>query len=404
MLTPYDEFPVHQSPYPFSHIPSTDYSWDDGYFFGIFSPDDAVFLATGARVSANTDMVGGYAMLNVRGHQTTVRFNRTWRRNFELEIGPWRLQFIEPMKKIRLTLADNGSGLAFDLIWEGASPAFLEGHHVAVHRGRRTTDQSRYTQPGRVEGRISLGNQSWAVSPDRWKGSRDHSWGLYADRPPLSPPAALLPPRESSTAPVRAFRFWTMFDAGPFSGFYHMHETSEGVQTAMNDVFGTPFEGRIHRGWHGAVAHLKTGRHEIEFEPGSRLMKRARLFLTDSEGGEWRQEFEVASQPWIPQTIGYHPGSWKDGGTFITFHGSEELALEWDEFDFSKQPTRYSAYKVGAETAASSFGEGVLKGQEIFGSEYVTHFKTVAPDGTTAQGAAHAELFITGRYRPYGFE
>lgn len=33
MLTPYDEFPVHQAPYTFSHIPSTDYNWDDGYWF-----------------------------------------------------------------------------------------------------------------------------------------------------------------------------------------------------------------------------------------------------------------------------------------------------------------------------------------------------------------------------------
>lgn len=34
LLTPYDELPVHQSSQPFSVIPSTDYGWDDGYYFG----------------------------------------------------------------------------------------------------------------------------------------------------------------------------------------------------------------------------------------------------------------------------------------------------------------------------------------------------------------------------------
>lgn len=45
-------------------------------------------------------------------------------------------------------------------------------------------------------------------------------------------------------------------------------------------------------------------------------------------------EFPVHQAPWVVQTMGYHPGSWSDGGTFFTYHGSEELALEWDQFDF----------------------------------------------------------------------
>ena len=39
MLTPYDELPVHQSPYPFSVAPIADYSFDDGYYFGVFSAE-----------------------------------------------------------------------------------------------------------------------------------------------------------------------------------------------------------------------------------------------------------------------------------------------------------------------------------------------------------------------------
>ena len=43
-LTPYDELPVHQAPYPVSYIPATDYAWDEGYFYGIYSADAQLLL------------------------------------------------------------------------------------------------------------------------------------------------------------------------------------------------------------------------------------------------------------------------------------------------------------------------------------------------------------------------
>lgn len=401
-LTPYDEFPVHQAPHPFSYIPSTDFNWDDGYYFGVFSPDDGVFLATGARVNPNTDIIGGYALLNIRGQQTTLRFNRCWRRDFSLRIGPWRIEFVEPLKTVRLVLEENSSGISFDILWEGTSPAFLEEHHVAVNRGRRTTDQTRYSQPGKATGRLSFRGQNWKITPDCWSGARDHSWGLYADRPPLSPIASVLPPRQVDDGPKRALRFWTCFRTDPFSGFFHLHEDVDGRQAVFNDVFGTPFGGRLFQGWDKAI-ELTAGRHEIEFQTNTRMLKRATLYLTDASGGAWRQEFEVKAPPWVVQTMGYHPGSWKDGGTFFTYHGSEELALEWDEFDFSIQPAPFTPYVVCGEAAASNFGEGSAEDQKVHGPEYLCHVTTYAPDGTIGTGAAQVEMFINGPYHRYKF-
>ncbi|WP_340316249.1 hypothetical protein [Rhizorhabdus argentea] len=402
-LTPYDEYPVHQAAHPFSYIPSTDYNWDDGYYFGVFSPDDGVFLATGARVNPNSDLFGGYALLNVRGHQTTLRFNRVWRPDFSLKIGPWRVEFIEPLKSLRLVLERNESGMEFDILWTGSSPAFLEEHHIATHRGRRTTDQTRYSQPGFAQGTMSLGDQRWTITPDKWSGARDHSWGLYAERPPLSPMASILPPREVDIGPQRALRFWTCFRSDPYSGFFHLHEDAEGRQAKFNDVFGTPFGGKLFKGWDEAI-ELVAGRHEMEFDEGSRLLKKATIHLTDDQGREWKQVYETAAPPWVVQTMGYHPGSWKDGGTFFTYHGSETLAIEHDVFDFSKQPTPYRAYKVSGEAAETNFGEGNQAADTVYGPEYLARVTTYAPDGTVSTGAAQIEMFIKGRYAPYGIE
>ncbi len=401
MLTPYDEFPVHQSAYSFSHVPSTDYSWDDGYYFGVMSPEHGVFLATGLRVNPNSDMVGGYALLNIRGRQFTLRFNRCWRPDFSLRIGPYEITFVEPLKKIRLTLDPNDSGLEFDILWEGTSAAYLEGHHFAENRGRRTTEQSRYSQPGVASGHIALAGERWEVTPDKWTGTRDHSWGLYTARAPLAPDPALLPPRQNS-GPARALRFWSVFRTEDYSGFYHLHETAQGEQLKMNDVFGTPFEGKLFRGWDDETVDLATGRHELSFQPGTRILSGATIHLTDTQGRPWRQEFRFDTPPWVVQTMGYHAGSWKDGGTFHTYHGSETLALEWDDFDFSVQPFKFTPYVIG-DKARDDFNLGLDTNALIHGLEYLGDITTIAPDGSRYRGAGQVECMISGPFAPYGF-
>ncbi|MDB5702398.1 MAG: hypothetical protein JWL66_2597 [Sphingomonadales bacterium] len=403
MLTPYDEFPVHQASRPFSYVPSTDYSWDDGHYIGIFSPEHKIFLCMGMRVNANTDMIGGYALLNIAGHQTTVRFSRCWRGNFSMTIGPFSIDFVEPLKTLRVKLDENDSGMTFDILWEGSSPPFLEDHHVSVNRGRHTTDQTRYSQPGSATGTLSLNDKSWAIEPNGWQASRDHSWGLYAGRAPLSPPSHLLPPRVSF-GPQRALRLWTVFKSGEISGFYHLHETAEGVQVKMNDVFGTPFGGRLFRDWGEEDIELVAGVHETVLEPGTRMLKGTNVTLTDTLGRVWRQEIRVVSPPWVPMTMGYHPGSWKDGGTFGTYHGSETLAMEWDYFDFSVQPCKYQPYRVSGSGAEDDFGLGLDYSKLVHGVEYLGQITTIAPDGTRYEGSGQVEFFINGPYTPLGLE
>jgi hypothetical protein len=401
-LTPYDEFPVHQAPLPFSHIPSTDYNWDDGYYWGAFNPQEKVFLAVGMRVNPNTDMVGGYALLNEDGRQVTVRFNRCWRRDFNLQIGPFRYEVLEPLKKLHLVLDRNDSGVAFDLVWEGVCPAFVENRHVAVTRGRHTTDQTRYSQPGAAQGTINSRSRTYDVRRETWSGARDHSWGLYAERPPLGPVQSLLPPRPRSE-PGRAMRFWTCFRADPYSGFFHFHETADGAPCETGDVFGGGFAGHLNRGFSGELVVLSSIERDFEYRPDTRILQRASIKLTDQAGRRWDMVFDTAAPPWVVQTMGYMPGSWKDGGTFHTYHGSEELAFEWDEFDFSKQPFRYTPYRVQGDAARDTYGLG-LDYEKLQGVEYLAAVTLKAPDGSVQHGAAQVEHFINGRYSPYGFE
>ncbi|WP_156842902.1 hypothetical protein [Novosphingobium aquimarinum] len=400
MLSPFDEFPIHQTSRTFAELPSTDFSWDDGCYFGIFSADERVFLACGYRVNANTDMIGGFAILNVAGQQRTVRFSRCWRQEMDTRIGPFRVEVIEPLRRLRLTLEPNDSGISFAIDWHGVSPAVLEDHHDASNRMRKTTDQSRYCQPGAPQGFIALGERHWTVDPTSWHAARDHSWGLYAERRPLSPDPKWLPPKSPKGA-QRALRFWIIFRSEPYSGFYHLHEDSKGVRRQFDDVFGTPLGGSIAEGWNGVSHEIVDARHEAEYLPGTKVLKRVTMTLTDALGGVWSQEFETAGPPWMGQTSGYYPGGWKDGGNVHTYHGSEELALEWDEFDFSSQPLVHEGYKTD-DGHFDGFGRGEVKGHPVQGNVYLCSVQTTAPDGSISIGAAHVEHYYNGPYHPYG--
>lgn len=379
---------MHQASRPFSHVPSTDTAWDDGYFFGVQSPKDDLFLFTGMRVSPNTDMIGGYGGIRLGARQMTARFSRVWRPDFDTAIGPLAYRFVEPFKDIHIALGPNDSPLSFDLHWLGQAPAIEEAHHQASSRGRSTTDQTRYTQAGAAQGWIEFDGTRFEVTPDSWGGTRDHSWGIYDDRPPLKGLQQWLPPREVPENP-RALRLWVPFRAQDYTGFYCFHEDGDGNAVGLNDVFGTPFEGRIDFGWDRSV-RLVSGTHELEFHPGTRVMKRGVITLVDENGGTWRQELESIGMPWFPMTIGYHMGSWKDGGTMATYHGDGPVQ-EWDEIAVGSQPFDYTPYQTGHTFKAQGF-------------EYLGAIKSTDPDGQTVDATGQVELFINGRYAPYGFD
>lgn len=385
MITPYDEFPVHQAPRPFSELPVTDLSWDDGYYFGIFSAARATFVYTGLRVCANSDVVGAYAGVMREGIQRTVRLSRIWRPDFDVAVGPLRFDVVEPLNRLHLSLGDNPSGLGFDLDWVALAPPYEEAHHVASERGRRTTDQCRYVQCGSAAGWIAIDGERIPVDGG-WSATRDRSWGLYAPRRPLGDLREWLPPARPSRR--RALRWWMPFRTDDHVGFLHFHEDADGRRDGLDDVFGTPFEGWIDRG--GRRIPLADVTHRAELVAGTRSIAGAELVATDVEGGCWRYELRTATQPWFPLTIGYHQGSWRDGGTIATYHpDTSGVYVEHDEFDFRAQPFEHSLYH----------GPNV---PGMHGMEHLVTVRSTAPDGARGEGLAQVELFIEGDYRPYG--
>jgi hypothetical protein len=390
VLTPYDEFPVHTTPYPVSHIPSTDPAWDNGYYFLAYDLETGIALWNGIRITPNSNVVGAHTSFNVRGVQRTLRLSRIWRDDYSLSVGPLRFEVVEPLKCIRMVLEPNESGMSYDVLWTGLAPPHLAGHHRAIHNGRYTTDQSRYHQVGTATGWLELDGRRYDMPESApWGGSRDHSWGVYEGRPPIAAESKWYPPVAKPEIP-RALRFSLFLEGEDMSSYFHFHEGPEGERVHFNDAFGIPLEGWINFGWQGQVLEIVDYRHQLRWRPGTRSVTDGTVWLTDEKGGEWRLDLEVTLPPHVLGQVGYHIGAWRDGGTIHTYHNGSPV-MEWDEFDFSAQPCQHTFP-----------GNGVTR--TVFGVEHLASVRITDPGGTVSRGRAQFEIFLNGRYTPYGFE
>ena len=246
VINQYDEYPVHQAPYPFSYIPSTDYAWNEGYYFGLYNADE------------------GRVPLRRHAGQPEHRHDRRLRRRERprpADHGPLQPPVAGPRRHEHRAVLDPLRRTAPadpDEPWRrtthrsrststGSASANIieEPHHLAESRGRRTSDLTRYYQSGTADGWIQVGDKRFTFEPGQWWGSRDHSWGLYLQRAPLLPDPKWLPPSRAARRAPRPALGVVVGVSPENSGFFSVHESEEGEQVHMSDVFGTPLEGGI---------------------------------------------------------------------------------------------------------------------------------------------------------------
>lgn len=121
------------------------------------------------------------------------------------QVGPFGVEVIEGLKRLRVVLGPNDHGLAFDLTWEGSIPPQVEPQHFIRSQERVVFDSKRMAQTGQWTGSITVDGETLDVTPDRWWGIRDRSWGI---RPVGEPEPPGIQARNAGTfywlyAPVR---------------------------------------------------------------------------------------------------------------------------------------------------------------------------------------------------------
>jgi hypothetical protein len=224
-LSSWDDFPVHQTAEPIRNVATSDRNFYDRYYFNLHGSSDELFMVMGLGQYPNLGVQDAFAVVGRKGTHRVVRASRTLGDRMEMSVGPFRIEIIKPLEELRFILEDNEHGLACDLRWRGAIQAFLEPRQFVRKHGRVLFDTERFAQTGFWEGTLQFGDETIAITPDRWKGTRDRSWGVR----PIGEPEA--PGIRGSEGQLTGIWNYYPMQFDDYTILYMLNEQEDGVRT-----------------------------------------------------------------------------------------------------------------------------------------------------------------------------
>jgi len=300
---PLDEYPIHQAPVSMRYVATSDRNFYDRCYFNAHDRTGDIFLVTGLGVYPNLGVIDAYATVRKGDHQWAVRCSDALDdRSMNAAVGPYRVEVQEPLQRVRVVCDAADHGVGFDLTWEGSFAAVMEPNHVmrtGANDARSIIDASRFAQVGTCDGTLSVGGVDHTVSPDRWVGTRDRSWGIR----PVGEPE---PAGRNADEPLEGF--WWLYVPLRFDDFavvIIVQELADGFRTLNGAT----------RVWHdGRIEQLGWPEVEIEYRSGTRHPERAVLHLTERGGKPLDLEVETLGSVVLHVGAGYGGDSdWSHG-------------------------------------------------------------------------------------------
>ncbi len=178
-LTLLDEFLDHQIADTFATIVESDIGWTEKVWGAFARKDGALSISFGLGKYHNRNVMDGFGGISRGAEQWTVRASRRLDSGLQdMGVGPVRYEVVEPLQKVRFSLAPNDTQpIAFDILFEGELPPFFEKRNVRRNANRTAMNVVRYHQAGKVSGWVEIDGRREVVD-EAWFGFRDHSWGM----------------------------------------------------------------------------------------------------------------------------------------------------------------------------------------------------------------------------------
>lgn len=188
-LTPMDEFLAHQTTETFDRVFTSDRNFYDRHYFNMHSCSDEIFVIMGMGQYPNLGTSDAFVTVSVGEKQFIVRASRELNGDrLNTKVGPIGVEVIEGLRKMRVYCEPNEWGLSMDLVFEGTVEAIEEPKtEQRMPHGRMQMETSRYAQVGTWSGTLEVDGRRYEVTPDRWQGVRDHSWGVRPIGEPEAP-------------------------------------------------------------------------------------------------------------------------------------------------------------------------------------------------------------------------
>ena len=318
MLSKMDDYPVHQIADVIRHVGPSDRNFYDRYYFNLHGSSDELFMVMGLGQYPNLAVQDAFAVVRRGRTHRVVRASRELGDRLDTTVGPFRVEVTRPLHEVRFVLEPNEHGVAADLRWQGAVPAFEEPRQYVRKHGRVLFDTMRFAQTGRWSGTLTIGDETFEVTPDRWWGTRDRSWGVR----PVGEPEH--PGIRQGELPLDGLWNYAPMQFEDFSILYIVNERDSG-ERPLEEAVLLPADPEKEPVW--------LGRPEFEhvLRKGTRLVERSTLRFPEAPGGA----IDVAVTPLLEMYVGVGTGygfdpDWRHGmyqGPLVV----QGLALDMEE-------------------------------------------------------------------------
>jgi hypothetical protein len=181
LLSPADDFLIHQTHEPVRFAGSTDRRFYDRYFFTGHLCSEELFFMIGMGSYPNLGVIDAFGSVALGPVQHTTRASRelgTDRMNTS-HVGPFHVEVAQGLRKLHLRCDPiGGHAMHFSLEWTASVPAFEEPPIFQRVMGRVMEQGTRFIQTGRWSGYIECAGRRIELSPEYGWGARDRSWGV----------------------------------------------------------------------------------------------------------------------------------------------------------------------------------------------------------------------------------
>ncbi len=292
MLSSWDDYPVHQTAEPIRNVATSDRNFYDRYYFNLHGSSDDLMMIMGFGQYPNLGVQDAFAVVQRGGRHRVVRASRELGDRMDLTVGPFRIEVVKPLEKVRFILEETEHSLACDVLWEGSIPAFEEPRQYIRKHGRVLFDTIRFAQTGCWSGKLHVGGEDIDITPDRWWGTRDRSWGVRPVGEPEHP--GIRGPEGQMTG------MWNyspmQFDDHTI--LYILNETNTGER---------PLEEAV-RVWSDPAREPEwLGRPEYEHRltSGTRMVERSKILFPNAPGGGFSVEAQPLTHAFVCVGTGY---------------------------------------------------------------------------------------------------
>lgn len=321
MLNKFDEYPIHQTPEPIAHPATSDRNFYDRTWFNGYSDDGEYYFGIGMAVYPHRNILDcAFSVVRRDGRQYCFfASRRAPSERTEMVVGPFRMEILEPMKKTRVVLEDNESGLTCDIVFSARTAPIQEARQTLWDGARRSMDSTRFDLFGRWDGWVKDPEGEIAVDGKTCRGTKDRSWGVRNVGEPASGGAPVMP---KGICFVWAPLFWE--DRITHAIFF---DGEKGEPLVREGLVAPLFAGPESVPEGGALdTRMATARHRIKYHAGTRLARSAELDLVPHEG----ETETITMEPILRfqmKGLGYFHPTWGQGMWKC------ELAIGHESFD-----------------------------------------------------------------------